>query len=252
MLTLVATVCIIAIALLVAGVRSHRSTRAHSARSPQRACGWIDREICDMRKRISEGEIKRRIDRRDSPIVLSPGYVYLLLQRGEVDHVAEVVARQFGLMFKTVSVGFDPEIQQRSRSVHRAAGLVELSDTWDGIYADIYIDSRYRSSPEQVGAILAHELGHVLLTTLDVYGDGLEIERRTDLAVYVCGMGKLALNGIQGTSRLGYLEGQEMACSYASVCQYDHITFEDAVDGLCESAKHLLRPYRRSWGRIAR
>ncbi|MFC2077483.1 hypothetical protein ACFLTM_01565 [Candidatus Bipolaricaulota bacterium] len=245
--TLVAALCIIAVALLISGIRSRTSTRGRSARQPQRIYDWIDREICDMRTRISEGEIRHRIDRRDSPIRLSPGYIYLLLQRGEVDHVAEVISRQFGLKFKTVSVEFDPEIQQRSCSVHRAAGLVEVSDTWDGIYADIHIDSRYRSSPEQVGAILAHELAHVLLTTLDIYGDGLEIERRTDLAGYVCGMGKLALNGFQGASRLGYLEGQEMAYSYASVCQYDHITFEDAVDGLCESAKHLLASYQRSW-----
>lgn len=60
-------------------------------------------------------------------------------------------------------------------------------------------------------------------------------------------MGKLALNGIQGASRLGYLERGEMAWAYALACRHDHIGFDDACDGLCESAKRLLASYQPNW-----
>lgn len=231
---------VLLIAAAVAVTREIRSSRVLR-------CTWIDQEFSALEDKADECETGRRIDRSNSLRALSPEYTYLMLRRGELDRVAELIARQYGLRFKKISVRFDHNVPHQSGVGRPAAGVVEMSDTWDGVYADVCVDGRYEGSGEEVAAILAHELSHIWLTTLDIYGESLDQERRTDLAVYLCGMGKLALNAIQRESHLGYLTRQEMAYAYRWVCRKEGIAFAQAMEGLREPAKLLLTGYRRNW-----
>ena len=207
---------------------------------------WLDERIDYLRSRIEEGERIGRLDRTDAKHLLSPNYIYVLLEQGDVEYAAELICKQFGLVFATISVEFVPSIP-KGQSERPPAGIVHQSDTWEGVRAHIEILQKLQTNPTDLAVVMTHEISHVLLTTLDIRGEKLTCERLTDLACYVCGLGKIAINGVSGHSSFGYLTGDEMVYSYQKVCQDAGISFDEAIRGLKAYASVFVDRLKRTW-----
>lgn len=212
----------------------------------------LDDLLFKVRQALSAPEAQFRVFRSSALPVFDPANVYSLLANKQLSAATELIAEQFGLKFKKVTVQFGPVDSYRITD-RKTAGKIEISDTWDGVLAEITIDAAYiEGGVADIAAILAHELSHVLLTTLDVYElavyeNDWEMERMTDVAVYACGLGKIMLNALTRSSSLGYLSPYEAAYIFTRVCIDEDIAYSHAVEGLTSYAKSLVKEYQRMW-----
>jgi len=250
--TFISIVVVILLSLLYAWVSEKTSAKRGASRVQRTvreidSSPYLDETIRFLDKRISEGCQIGRIDRGYARLILEPSDIYPYCNIEGLTQAAEKICQQYGLIFANLSANFVPGLGK--------PGLIELSDTWEGIIGEIAVDLGYSRSPSMVAAILAHELAHVLLTTLDIYGETIEVERKTDVAIFVCGMGKLPLNAIWESSgpsaafrgHLGYLSPEEMAYVYFRTCVMNGISYSEAIAGLNVPAKRYMRNYQKRW-----
>jgi len=95
---------VIVVAVISWLVHFIRSERGEGLAEDKRE--WLDESIVFLRSRIEEGVRIGRLDRSDAKQLLSPNYIYVLLEQGDVEYAAELICKQFGLIFATISVEF--------------------------------------------------------------------------------------------------------------------------------------------------
>ena len=209
----------------------------------------LDRDVKLVSKAVGEANDNGRLDRSNAYSLLELSEIYPLCEQADLSRAVLMIARQYGLKFTQLDACFSSNLEDdyASESRHRA-GVALISDSWRfGLDADIRVDPEYQGKPRLVAAILAHELGHAFLTLIDDYLGEAPTERQTDIAVYVCGMGKLPLNIIGGTFRLGYLSPEEMAYTYFRTSLDAGISFQWAASDLSRSAVDYLQKYQGHW-----
>jgi hypothetical protein len=142
------------------------------------------------------------------------------------------------------------------------AGHIELNNNNDeGVF--IEIDEKFKSEPEIILAILAHEICHKLIYINNLTQFGYENEILTDVATIYTGLGKLSLNGCEKvntttlnqinekketigtkttttTQKVGYLNKSQFAFLYKIICNMRRIPKGYAMTGLNSSATTAL------------
>ena len=140
------------------------------------------------------------------------------------------------------------------------AGHIELNNNSDeGVF--IEIDEKFKSEPEIILAILAHEICHKLIHINGLSQFGYENEILTDIATIYTGLGKLSLNGCESinistdtqwsgderkttttttTQKVGYLKRSQFAFLYKVICEMRRIPNDYAISGLNGSAIEVL------------
>lgn len=122
-------------------------------------------------------------------------------------HHVRRIAPGFSVPYRVLRVETGPLID--------AAGQFKVSDGW----VSVKIASHLLMKPKAIRAILAHEVCHYILENSGIREkDYDQTERLTDLCMFVCGLGKIFLDGYkrEGTEneyrqghRLGYLSDAE-------------------------------------------
>jgi len=140
------------------------------------------------------------------------------------------------------------------------AGHIELNNNSDeGVF--IEIDEKFKSEPEIILAILAHEICHKLIYINGLSQFGHENEILTDIATIYMGLGKLSLNGCEivnistntqwsgderktttstTTQKVGYLSRSQFAFVYKIICEMRRIPNNYAITGLNGNALEVL------------
>ena len=209
----------------------------------------LDHEMLVVTEAILKGVKRGRLDRSDACVLLDPLGIYELCSDRHLSPAAHVISRRYGLQFSSMEVGFSDARWDDGRMSGSRAGLAEISDTWEGVSARVSIHARFRQNPHLIAAVVCHELGHVLLTLIDDLFPEPPSEIQTDLAMFVCGMGKLPLNTLNRAFHVGYLSREEMIHAYYQACVYSAVPFEEAHAGLDRHAARALTRYRRAWCR---
>ena len=112
------------------------------------------------------------------------------------------------------------------RTLPNPATIQRIGNDWF-----VEIASEYRNDAHALGAILAHEICHILVDERGVpHFENAVDEVHVDLAVMLSGLGALTLNAIETTSEVrgdlrytrhrsfGYLQGPLLHVAYAHVC----------------------------------
>lgn len=124
------------------------------------------------------------------------------------------------------------------------AGHIELNNNSDeGVF--IEIDEDFKSDPQIILAILAHEISHKIIHVNGLTQFGYENEILTDIATVFCGLGKLSLNGCEitktytsnntsntTTKKVGYLVREQFAFIYNLICNMRKIPENIRLNGL--------------------
>jgi hypothetical protein len=132
----------------------------------------------------------------------------------EVQRLAGRIARHLGLPNGHIFVSFSPSLSHPAQ--------VELSRSDDYL---ISLQDTYRYNPQDIGAILAHEITHIFLYCLGITdSNSLNNELLTDTAAAYLGVGWLCLNAfrisIDDHYHPGYLGSQVQRTISASTVGY--------------------------------
>lgn len=134
---------------------------------------------------------------------------------------------------------------------HGTAGRIKLQTDEASI---IQIPLLYAGRPQAIGGILAHELTHQFLASMDIVAaDKTETEPLTDLAAFPLGLGKLVMNGTitvfepqKGDCRvLGYLSPELCVYAYNQVNQYFSVPDNAIREYLTQDALFRLEVWSR-------
>jgi hypothetical protein len=120
-------------------------------------------------------------------------------------------------------------------------------------WVTITVAEKFLTSQQAVRAILAHEACHYILESAEIReADRYQNERLTDLCVFVCGLGKMYLEGYRTRvapteyrhgHRLGYLTDDEYQFAHSYVLEVRHhnmLGLPGAVEALQQRLAHLL------------
>jgi hypothetical protein len=120
-------------------------------------------------------------------------------------------------------------------------------------WVTITVADRFLTNPQAVRAILAHEACHYILESAEIReADRYQNERLTDLCVFVCGLGKMYLEGYLARAapiayrhghRLGYLTDEEYQFAHSYVLEVRHhntLGLPGEVGALQQRLTHLL------------
>src|SRR5215510_8070970 len=135
-------------------------------------------------------------------------------------------------------------------SLADAGGLFrEETDGW----VTITVAEKFLTNQHAVRAILAHEACHYILESAEIReADWYQNERLTDLCVFVCGLGKMYLEGYRPRAapiayrrghRLGYLTDEEYQFAHSYVLEVRHhntLGLPGEVEALQQRLAHIL------------
>jgi hypothetical protein len=120
-------------------------------------------------------------------------------------------------------------------------------------WVTITVADRFLTNQQAVRAILAHEACHYILESAEIREpDRYQNERLTDLCVFVCGLGKMYLEGYRARAapieyghghRLGYLTDEEYQFAHSYVLEVRHhntLGLPGEVEALQQRLAHLL------------
>jgi hypothetical protein len=120
-------------------------------------------------------------------------------------------------------------------------------------WVTITVADRFLTNQQAVRAILAHEACHYILESAEIREpDWYQNERLTDLCVFVCGLGKMYLEGYRARAapieyghghRLGYLTDEEYQFAHSYVLEVRHhntLGLPGEVEALQQRLAHLL------------
>jgi hypothetical protein len=129
-------------------------------------------------------------------------------------------------------------------------------------WVTIAVAERFLTNQQAVRAILAHEACHYILESAEIReADRDQNERLTDLCVFVCGLGKLYLEGYRTRAapteyrrghRLGYLTDEEYQFAHSYVLEVRHrntLRLPGEVEALQQRLAQIL-PDSRVRGRL--
>lgn len=162
------------------------------------------------------------------------------------------VIEHLGLECDTVIVGFRGDID--------AAGRIQR----EGRHYFVELHSRHREDALALGAILAHEVCHVLLDERGVEQLGsVEDEVHVDLAALVSGLGTLTMNGMRERTwqegnlqhhehrSFGYLPGPQLRDSYVHVTRRLGLSTKEALRWIRVPEIHTKLQARLWWSAAA-
>jgi hypothetical protein len=120
-------------------------------------------------------------------------------------------------------------------------------------WVTITVADKFLTNQHAVRAILAHEACHYLLESAEISeADRYQNERLTDLCVFVCGLGKMYLEGYRTRAspteyrrghRLGYLTDEEYQFTHSYVLEVRHhntLGPPGEVEALQQRLAHIL------------
>jgi len=171
----------------------------------------------------------------------------------EIQNAGKKISNFIGLPNLTFVITF-------TKQDKNVAGHIELNNNSDeGVF--IEIDEKFKSEPEIILAILAHEICHKLIHINGLSQFGYENEILTDIATIYTGLGKLSLNGCETvnistdtqwsgdertttttttTQKVGYLSRSQFAFVYKIICKMRRIPNDYAITGLNGKAIEVL------------
>ena len=204
---------------------------------------WIERRILWLLKTLEKRDASFRT--RQNGTFLDPRDLYMLLQRNDLTAALPVVASRYGIDPSRVSWEYADELSGCNT-------IAQVVSTPGGpILVDLHRHLRFEAI--NLGAALAHELGHAYLTDLNIVSGGTWMaEATTDLLTLVSGLGKVTVNsvgnlnlgGAAGTPCMGYLNREALVFAYALACDELGISPEMQEVGLTSEASSYLKTVR--------
>lgn len=171
----------------------------------------------------------------------------------EIQNAGKIISNFIGLPNLTFVITY-------TKQDKNVAGHIELNANNDeGVF--IELDEKYKSEPEIILAVLAHEICHKLIHINGLSQFDYQNEVLTDVATIYTGLGKLSLNGCETvnissdtqwsedatitttnttTQKAGYLSRSQFAFVYRVICEMRRIPNDYAITGLNVDAKEAL------------
>lgn len=199
---------------------------------------WLDRWLTILADRLSQVGVNQWQMFEPTPSF------YASLESGDEGGVASA-AEEIGRFILLPAI---PRVTYEwgLRMDPKAAGQIRMHG---GGPSHIRIPLFYVGRTHALGAILAHELTHEKLASIACeYASVEELERVTDLASIVLGLGKLVLNGLvtdvaasTGEHQvLGYLHPEEVAYAYRCLTRKYGMAESVTTRNLTDAAEKLV------------